>query len=58
VFSEQQAHRLPTRKLWDHTIKLKPNTPSTLPRKIYSLTQPERLALQDFIKEHLEKGYI
>jgi hypothetical protein len=58
VFSEQQAHRLPTRKLWDHAIELKPDAPSTLPGKIYSLTQSEQLALQDFIKEHLEKGYI
>jgi hypothetical protein len=58
VFSEQQAHRLPTRKLWDHAIELKPDAPNTLPGKIYSLTQPEQLALQDFIKEHLEKGYI
>ena len=30
----------------------------TLPGKIYSLTQSEQKALQEFIKEHLQKGYI
>jgi hypothetical protein len=58
VFSEQQAQRFPETRDWDHTIDLKPNAPSTLPGKIYSLTQPEQKALQEFIKEHLAKGYI
>jgi hypothetical protein len=58
VFSEQQAQRFPETRDWDHAIDLKPNAPSTLPGKIYSLTQPEQKALQEFIQEHLAKGYI
>jgi hypothetical protein len=58
VFSEQQAQRFLETRDWDHAIDLKPNAPSTLPGKIYSLTQPEQKALQEFIKEHLAKGYI
>jgi len=58
VFSEQQAQRFPKSCQWDHAIDLKTDAPATLPRKIYSLTQPEQKALQEFIKEHLAKGYI
>jgi hypothetical protein len=45
VFSKQQAQRFPETRDWDHAIDLKPNAPSTLPGKIYSLTQPEQKAL-------------
>ena len=45
VFDEQRAQRFPTPKKWDHAIDLKPNAPSTLPGKVYSLTQPEQQAL-------------
>ena len=42
VFSEQQARRFPESRLWDHAIDLKPEAPSTLPGKVYSLTQAEQ----------------
>jgi hypothetical protein len=58
VFSKWEAQRFPESQAWDHAIKLKKDAPSTLPAKVYSLTQPEQVALQDFLKEHLEKGYI
>ena len=58
MFDEQRAQRFPTPKKWDHAIDLKPNAPSTLPGKVYSLTQLEQQALQEFVKEHLKKGYI
>ena len=58
VFSEQQAQRFPEARQWDHAIDLKKDAPATLPGKIYSLTQPEQKALQEFLKEHLKKGYI
>ena len=58
VFSEQKAQRFPESRPWDHAIKLKKDPPSTLPGKIYSLTQSKQKALQEFIKEHLQKGYI
>ena len=58
VFSEQEAQRFPGPRLWDHTIELKKDAPATLPGKIYALTQDKQKALQEFIKEHVQKGYI
>ena len=58
VFSEQKAQRFPKKKSWDHAIELKKDAPSTLPGKVYSLTQTEQKALTEFLKKHLEKGYI
>jgi hypothetical protein len=58
VFSEEAAHCFPELRIWDHTIKLKPGAPSTLPRKIYPLTQTEQVELCKFIQEHQQKVYI
>ena len=58
VFGEKEAQRFPGPRLWDHAIELKPNAPSTIPGKIYALTQKEQVALTEFIQEHLKKGYI
>ena len=32
--------------------------PSTIPGKINALTQSEQKALEEFVKEHLAKGYM
>jgi Reverse transcriptase (RNA-dependent DNA polymerase) len=58
VFSEEASHQFPEPRIWDHAIELKPNAPSTLPSKIYPLTQLEQEELKKFITEHLQKGYI
>jgi len=58
VFSEEAAQRFPESRIWDHTIELKPGAPSTLPGKIYALSQLELQELAKFVKEHLAKGYI
>src|SRR5712672_634918 len=58
VFSEKAAQRFPESRIWDHAIKLKPGAPSTLPGKIYALSQLELQELAKFVKEHLAKGYI
>ena len=58
VFSDQEVQRFLGPRLWDHAIELKKDAPTTLPRKIYALTQDEQKALQEFIKEHVAKGYI
>jgi len=58
VFSEEAMQRFPELRVWDHAIKLKLGAPSTLPRKIYALSQLELQELQKFVKEHLAKGYI
>ena len=43
--------------LWDYKIKLKLRTvPKFYP--IYKLTEIENLALREFVKENLRKGYI
>ena len=55
---DNRQQRFPESRPWDHAIELKKDAPSTLPGKIYSLTQSEQKALQEFIKEHLQKGYI
>ena len=43
--------------LWDYKIKLKLKTVLKF-YPIYKLTEIENLALQEFIKENLKKGYI
>ena len=49
VFSEEVSHEFPPIWVWDHAIELKPNAPTTLPRKIYPLSQVELQELQKFI---------
>jgi len=58
VFSEEAAQRFPESHIWDHVIELKLGAPSTLPGKIYTLSQLELQELAKFVKEHLAKGYI
>src|SRR5580692_11397596 len=58
VFNEEAVHRFPEPQIWDHAIELKPNAPSTIPGKVYQLTQDEQKALLEFVKEQQAKGYI
>jgi hypothetical protein len=58
VFSEEAAHRFPTSREWDHAIDLKPDAPTTLDCKVYPLAPGEDDALQKFLSENLDKGYI
>ena len=58
VFSEEAAHRFPESHEWDHAINLKPGAPNTMDCKVYPLSPTEDIALQKFIAENLEKGYI
>jgi hypothetical protein len=58
VFSEVAAHQFPESHDWDHTINLKPDAPMTLDCKVYPLSPTEDTALQTFISENLDKGYI
>jgi len=58
VFSEEATQRFPEPHIWDHAIDLKPDTPSAIPGKIYSLTTQEQDELKKFIQEHSKKGYI
>ena len=57
VFRKKQSERMPTRKLWDHTIDVKEGF---MPRKgkVYPLSREEREEVREFVKEQLRKGYI
>jgi hypothetical protein len=58
VLSEEAAHRFPASREWDHAIDLKPDAPTTLDCKVYPLSPGEDDALQAFLSENLDKGYI
>src|SRR6202012_134630 len=58
VFSEEESHRMPTSKPWDHAIDLKPNAPASFDCKIYPLNQAEDAALEKWLDKELAKGYI
>ena len=58
VFSEEESQRFPPARPWDHAIELLKDAPKAMPGKIYALTQTEQKAMEDFLKEHLKKGYI
>ena len=58
VFSEEESHRFPPSRPWDHAIELKEGAPKAINCKIIPTTMEEDEALKKFIKEQLEKGYI
>ncbi len=58
IFNEEQSHRFPPKRPWDHAIDLLPEAPNTIDCKIYPTTQSEKEALNKFVKEQLAKGYI
>jgi hypothetical protein len=58
VFSEEESKRFPLRRSCDHAIEFKPGAPDTIECKIYPMTWAEDEALDIFIDEQLEKGYI
>ncbi len=57
IFCPKQASRLPPHRLWDCAIDLILGEP--VPRgKIYPLSLPEQKAMEEYIKEALDQGYI
>jgi len=57
VFGKVESERMPVRKVWDHTIDVKEDfRPSKA--KVYPLSRNEREEVQNFVNEHLKKGYI
>ncbi len=58
MFNEQESHRFPPERTWDHAIDLVPEAPTAMDCKIYPMARGEEDSLQEFIKEQLEKGYI
>jgi len=57
VFGKKQSERMPTRKIYDHTIDMKEEF---VPRKgkVYLLSREKREEVYEFIQEQLRKGYI
>jgi hypothetical protein len=58
VFSEEESHRFPPTRAWDHAITLKNDAPETINCKVYPMTRTEEEALDEFLDEQLVKGYI
>ena len=57
VFGKKQLERMPTKKVWDHTIDMKERF-VLRKGKVYLLSREEREKVREFIKEQLRKGYI
>jgi len=57
VFGKRESERMPTRKIWDHTIDLKEMF-KLRKGKIYPLSKDEREEVQKFVDDQLRKGYI
>ena len=58
VFSEEEAKRFPPKRSCDHAIEFKKGAPDVIDCKVYPMTRVEDAALDDFIDEQIEKGYI
>ena len=58
VLSEEESHRLPDHKTWDHAIDLIPGAKSAICTKVYPMSANEQEELQRFLEENLAKGYI
>ncbi len=58
VFSEQESKQFPLKRAWDHAIEFKKDTPDAVDCKVYPMNWIEDEAVQKFINEELEKGYI
>ncbi len=58
VFSEEDSKRYPPKRAWDHAIEFKKDAPDAIDCKVYPQTHEEDKALQKFLMEEVEKGYI
>ncbi len=58
IFSEEESKRYPPKRAWDHAIEFKKNAPEAIDCKVYPMNQIEDEAVQKFLKDELEKGYI
>lgn len=58
VFLEEESHRLPEHKPWDHTIELKEGAPEAIHARVFPMSQLEDEKLGRFLDDTLTKGYI
>ena len=57
MFRKKVSKKMPTRKIWDHTINMKERFVQRK-RNVYLLSRKEREEVCKFIKEKLRKEYI
>jgi len=57
VFGKVESERMPTSKIWDHTIDLKEMF-KLQKERIYPLSKNKREEVQNFVNNQLRKGYI
>ena len=57
VFSEEESHRLPEHRNWDHAIDLIPGANTNIRTKVYPMSANEQEELQRFLKESPDKGW-
>jgi len=58
VFREEDSKRYPPKRAWDHAIEFKKDAPDAIDCKVYPMNRVEDEAVQQFLKNELEKGYI
>jgi len=58
VFEEETSRALPLFRKWDHGIELKPDAIPSNNCKIYPLNMEEQKALDVFLKDMLDRGYV
>ncbi len=58
IFSEEESKRYPPKQAWDHAIEFKKDALEVMDCKVYPMNRIEDEALQKFLKDKLEKGYI
>ncbi len=58
VFDKEEANRFPPKQEEDHVINLKEDALAVLDCKIYPLPHDQNIKLDEFLAEHLRKGYI
>ncbi len=58
VFSEHESKRFPPKRAWDHAIEFKSDAPEAVDCKVYPMNRIEDEAVQKFLHDELEKGYI
>ncbi len=58
VFSKEESKRYPPKCAWDHAIKFKKDTLDAIDCKVYPMNRIEDKAVQKFLNDELEKGYI
>ena len=58
IFSEEESKWYPPKQAWDHAIEFKKDALEAIDCKVYPMNWIEDEAIQKFIKDKLEKGYI